>query len=227
MTERIDLLVQLCKEQPFSTDKIQTYILNNKLNSEEITRVAIEVCEYGMFAYGDFWFHQNREPEPHELRTYNWETLFDIFIENGLDPDLVICDDKSDHKNILSFLRYLDDGDLGARILRKVLTKGGNPNILINGESFFEEEDSDFMLDILMGLYREKWQVDNVFRFWLVLIGFGGNLNNDSCTVEMINEYSPEIFKDFEKFDYRIIWENNDFDMRIFEKETGALVATA
>ena len=227
MKERINSLVQLCKEQPFNVEKIQSYILDNKLNSEEITRAAIEVCEYGMFAYGDFRFDQNREPEPHELRTYNWETLFDIFIENRLDPDLVICDDGSDPMNIISFLRYLDDGDLGARILRKVLTKGGNPNILINGESFFEKEDSDFMLDILLGLYREKWQVDNVLRFWLVLIGFGGNLNNDSCTVKMIKGHSPKIFKDFEKFDYRIVWENNDFDMRIFDKETGVLVATA
>ncbi len=227
MTECINSLVQLCKEQPFSVEKIQAFILENKLNSKEITRVAIEVCEYGMFSYGDFVFDQHREPEPHELRTYNWETLFDIFIENGLDPDLVICDDRSDHKNILSFLRYLDDGDLGARILRKVLTKGGNPNILIDGESFFEEKDSDFMLDILLGLYPKKWQVDNVFRFWLVLIGFGGDLNNGSCTVKMINGHSPEMFKDFENFDYRIVWEENDFDMRIFNKETGVLVATA
>ncbi len=227
MTERINSLIQLCKEQPFNVDKIQRYVLENKLNSEEITRVAIDLCEYGMFAYGDFWFDQNREPEPHELRTHNWETLFDIFIENGLDPDLIICDNERDHKNILSFLRYLDDRDLGARILRKVLTKGGNPNIFIDGESLFKEEDSDFMLDILLGLYPEKWQVDNVFRFWLVLIGFGGNLNNGSCTVEMINEYSPEMFKDFEKFDYHIIWGENDFDMRIFNKETGVLVATA
>ncbi len=227
MTERIDLLVQLCKEQPFGIDKIQAYILNNKLNSEEITRAAIELCEYGMFAYGDFLSVQNREPELHELRTYNWETLFDIFIENGLDADLVFCDDGINHENILQSIQYFDDGDLGARVLRSILSKGGDPNVLIDNHPFFEEVNSDFIIDIQMGLYPEKWQVDNVFRFWLVLIGFGGNLNQDSCTVEMINGHSPEIFKEFEKYDYEIVWEENDFDMRIFEKKTGALVATA
>ena len=227
MKERINSLVQLCKEQPFNVEKIQAYILGNKLNSEEITRAAIELCEYGMFAYDEFRYHNKRDPEPQELETYHWEQLFDILIENGLDADRVFCDDGINYENILQSVQYFDDGDLGARVLRNILTKGGNPNILIDNYPFFAEVDSDFIMDIQMGLYPEKWQVDNVFRFWLVLIGFGGNLNNDSCTVEMINGHSPEIFKDFEKFDYRIVWENNDFDMRIFDKETGVLVATA
>lgn len=223
--ERIKAFVELCKEQPFSVDKIQTYILENKLNSEEITQVAIEVCEYGTFSYSDFKFQNNREPQPQELITYNWKKLFDVFIENGLDTNLVFCDDGINYENILQSLRFFDDGDLGARVLRKLLKKGGNPNIVIDGHPFFEEVDSDFIMDIQLGLYPEKWQVDNIFRFWLVLMGFGGVINGGKCPVHLCEKFENENFREFEKFDYKIIYKANDFELQIFDIETGNIVA--
>ena len=226
MKERINSLVQLCKEQPFNVEKIQSYILDNKLNSEEITRAAIELCEYGMFAYDEFRYHNKREPEPQELETYLWEQLFDILIENGLDADLVFCDDGINYENILQSVQYFDDGDLGARVLRNILTKGGNPNILIDNYPFFAEVDSDFIMDIQMGLYPEKWQVDNVFRFWLVLIGFGGVMKDGKCPVNLCPGNAIEAFKKFEKFDYKIIYEKNDFELEIIDKESNNIVAT-
>ena len=226
MKERINSLVQLCKEQPFNVEKIQAYILDNKLNSEEITRAAIELCEYGMFAYDEFRYHNKREPEPQELETYHWEQLFDILIENGLDADLVFCDDGINHENILQSVQYFDDGDLGARVLRNILTKGGNPNILIDNYPFFAEVDSDFIMDIQMGLYPEKWQVDNAFRFWLVLMGFGGIMKGGKCPVNLLPGNTIDAFKEFEKFDYKIIYKENDFELHIIDKASQNIVAT-
>lgn len=224
--KRIKNLVALCEEQPFSVEKIQAYICDNKLNSEEITRAAIAVCEYGMFSYDTFRFQNNREPQPQELITYNWERLFDVFIEHGLDAELVMYDDGKDGENILQSLQFLDDGDLGARILRNVLLKGGNPNVVIGGHPFFEEVDSDFVIDIQMGLYPEKWQVDNAFRFWLVLMGFGGVIRDGKCAVHLCKGFEMESFRDFEKFDYKIIYNEQDFELQIFRRGTGDLVAT-
>lgn len=226
MMERIKAFVELCKEQPFSIDKIQAYILENKLNSEEITRAAIELCEFGMFAYDEFRYHNEREPEPQELITYNWEQLFDILIKNGLDAGLVFCDDGINYENILQSVQYFDDGDLGARILRNVLKKGGNPNIMIDGCPFFEDVDSDFIMDIQLGLYPEKRQVDNAFRFWLVLMGFGGVLKDGKCPVNLCEGFEIEHFKEYEKFDYKIIYNENDFELQIFNIETDNIVAT-
>jgi len=217
MKERINSLVQLCKEQPFNIEKIETYILENKLNSEEITRAAIEVCEFGMFSYGDFRFDQHREPAPQELATYNWEQLFNIFIDNGLDANLVICADGINYENILQSIQHFDDGDLGARVLRNILAKGGNPNILIDNYPFFAEVDSDFIIDVQMGLYPEKWQVDNAFRFWLVLMGFGGVLKDGKCPVNLCAGNTIDAFKEFEKFDYKIIYKENDFELQIID----------
>ena len=77
-----------------------------------------------------------------------------------------------------------------------------------------------------MGLYPHKWQVDNAFRFWLVLIGFGGVIKGDKLPVNMRENYAPHIFKDFEKFDYRITYTEQDYELQIIDKETNIVVAT-
>ena len=226
MADCIDGLFELCKKQPFDIEKIQYFITSNNMNSEEVTRVALKLCDYGMFSYSDYIYEYEKEPQPSDLRTYNWEQLFNILIDNGLDASLVICDDGRNFENILQSARCFDDGDLGARVLRNILSKGFSPNIVIDNIPFFEQVDGDLIMDIDMGLYPHKWQLDNAVRFWLVLVGFGGVIKGDKVPVNMCESYSPQILKEFEKFDYDIIYDNNDWKMRIVNKETNDLVAT-
>ena len=225
MTTHIDSLFELCQQQPFDTKKIENYIQNNKLNSEIITRTALKLCDYGFCSYGDYIYENGKEPMPQELPTYNFEVLFNILIENGLDASLVICDDGVNYENILQSLQYLDDGDLNARILRNILSKNGTPNVLIDNIPLFEEIDTDFIFDIDMGTYYYKWQVDNAFKFWLVLIGFGGVLKDGKLPVKMQGNNKPDIFKKFENFDYRIIRDKSDFELQIIDTKTNVIVA--
>ena len=226
MYNSIDGLFELCKEQPFDVQKIQNYISSNQMTSEEVTRATLKLCDYGDLSYTDYFFVKNKEPQPEELPTYNWESLFDILIDNGLDPDLVVCDDGVNHENVLESLQHFDDGDLGARIARNILSKGGTPNVMIDHTSLFEDVDIDFIMDVNMGLYPYKWQVDVVFCFWLVLVGFGGVVKDGELPVTMRENYTPDIFKEFEKFTYNIIREKDDFELQIIEKETNTIVAT-
>ena len=226
MADCIDGLFELCNKQPLNIEKIQCFITSNNMNSEEVTRAALKLCDYGMFSYSDYLYEYEKEPAPCDLRTYNWELLFNVLIDNGLDANLVICDDGRNFENILQSVKYFDDGDLAARVLRNILSKGFSPNIVIDDISFFEDVDDNFIMDIDMGLYPHKWQVDNAFRFWLVLIGFGGVIKGDKLPVNMCNNYTPKIFKEFEKFDYEIVCTEKDFELRIIEKETNNLVAT-
>lgn len=76
-----------------------------------------------------------------------------------------------------------------------------------------------------MGTYYYKWQVDNAFRFWLVLIGFGGVIKDGKLSVKMQGNNKPDIFKTFEKFDYHIVRKENDFELQIIDMETNTVVA--
>lgn len=227
MSDQINTLVQLCLEQPFSVEKIQNYITENKMDTEAVTRAALAVCDKGHFAYVDYWYINNREPQPQELITYNWESLFDVLLQNGLDVNLVICDDGINYDNIILSLQYLDSGNLNAKLARNILLSGGTPNVnMMNGTTVFQEIDGNLVTDIGLGLYEQKWKLDQAVTFWLVLVGFGGLIADGKRPVKMQGNNKPEIFKDFEKFDYKILYEGRrKFDMHIFEKETGNLVA--
>lgn len=227
MLHHIEQLFELCKEQPFSTEKIKNYIIDNKMNSEQVTRVAIKLCNYGFCSYSDYLYENEKEPSPGDLITYNWEELFNALIEMGLDANLIICDDGENYENVLQELQFFDDGDLGAKIARNILNNRGNPNIIVDGISLFEEIDGDLMFDIQLGCYHHKWQQDKAFRYWLVMVGFGGTINNGQLPVEMCNGYQVDIFKEFEKFAYNIKWGEKDFDLEIFDIETGTVVGIA
>lgn len=227
MDGKIDGLLALCEKQPFDVKEIEAFIRENKMNSEEITRTAIRLADDGFCSYGDYLYTYEKEPLPGELITYNWEALFNVLIENGLDANMVFCDDGMNYENILQSVMYFDDGDLSARVARNILRHTGTPNVIIDGRPFFEEVNLDFIWDMEMRLYYYKWQEDNIFRFWLVLMGFGGVTENGKLSVTLYENMSPERFREFEKFDYRTIYKDNDFELQIIDKATGKVVATA
>lgn len=147
MSTNIEYLFELCKEQPFNIEKIKNYIIDNKMNSEQVTWVAIMLCNYGACSYIEYLYEKEKEPSLGDLCTYNWEELFNALIEMGLDANLVICDDGLNVENVLQELRYFDDEDLGAKIARNILNNNGNPNIIIiDGISLFEEIDGTLCL---------------------------------------------------------------------------------
>ncbi|MBE6773963.1 MAG: hypothetical protein E7544_07040, partial [Ruminococcaceae bacterium] len=92
MSTNIEHLFVLCKEQPFNIEKIKNYIIDNKMDSEQVTRVAIKLCNYGACSYSEYLYQNEKEPLPGDLITYNWEELFDVLIEMGLDANLIVCD---------------------------------------------------------------------------------------------------------------------------------------
>ena len=224
--QKIADLVQLCLQQPFSVEEIQNYICRFDMTGEEVTRAAIEVCGEGGFSYGEFLYDNERKPLPQELITYNWELLFDVFIEHGLDPNMIIVDKHGEKNNILFDLSNVDGWDLSARITRNILRRGGTPNLEINGITVFKKVDFDLVQDIALGLYEEQSDLDSTVWLWMVLMGFGGLINGERCPVMMQNGYGVEVFKEFERFTYELRFPpKQEFEMYIYEKETGNLVA--
>ena len=161
MSNHIETLLELCKEQPFDTEKIQNYITTNKMNSEQITQTAIKLCEYGMWSYSDCLSENKKEPLPEELRTYNWESLFNILLENGLDANLVIENGRFNFANVLYELQYFDDRYLGAKIARNILSNGTNPNIVIDSCPLFKEiyEITEFVLVHFVYFKNHIWNL--------------------------------------------------------------------
>ncbi|MBR6513575.1 MAG: hypothetical protein IKT46_01950 [Clostridia bacterium] len=108
--------------------------------------------------------------------------------------------------------------------MRKLLECGGDPNINIDGEHWFSYVDFKIVFDVVE--LNNKRLFDIEFKVWLVMMGYGGYIKDHECPVKMNTGYTPEIFKRFEDFDYRIEHIPNDWIMHIYRKSNGEEVAT-
>jgi len=220
----IDNLVALCVAKQPNVEAVDTYIFANQLTAEEVTYAAIKVCEKAEFEISEYIYRFEHWPSKKELLTNNWVALFDVFIGHGLDANMVFPADGPDEENIMWSLHTIQNGDIAPTILRNLLEKNGDPNTKVMGDNFFQDIDWDLLWDVREG--TDQWLFDIHFHIWLVLMGFGGYINDHQCPVKMAEGYEQSIFKEFEKFGCTIEHRKQDWTMHIFYKETGIEVAT-
>lgn len=220
----INGLIDLCVVKHPDLKKVDAHIRDNQMSAEEVTYAAIRVSEKGEYEIVDHIYRFDCWPEQEDLLTNEWVGLFDVFIDHGLDANMVFPAGGPDNDNIMWSLHTIQNGDIGPTILRNLLQKNGDPNTVVLGTNFFQDMDWDLLWDVREG--TEKWLFDIHFHFWLVLMGFGGYINDHQCPVKLKDGYSVEMFREFERFDYRITHEGGDWTMHIFIKDTGEEVAT-
>ena len=223
MTTEIQTLTQLCVETPLSLDKIQRYILDNKMDGAAVTYAAIQACNEGDEACGYYMEADGQLPAVHP-----WEPLFDLLLDHGLDVELVIRYDEINDDNILMALHFLDCGNLNARLARKILSRGGTPNVPMTnrGITAFEDLSSSVYIDIAYDTYYEKRKLHQAIVYWMVLVGFGGKDLGNHDPVTMQGGHKVEILQEFERFTHKIVFTSpGKFDLYILDKQTQEVVA--
>jgi len=221
-----DILYKRLIEQPFNVQSIKEFITHNKLSKRVITDAALRMCIMGEHSHDNFVFANNREPKAGELFTHDWEERFTAIIECGIDPEMTFGDGRYSDC-IYESLEYIDDGDLGARMLCRLLEKYGLPKRLtFDGVPYFDEVDSTFITDIALGLYDDnKPMYDRSFRYWAVLIGNGATRTDGNEVITMQNGYDVNIMKKYDLLDYEEVKSKGELNLRIFRKDTGETVA--
>ena len=252
MNKSSQALYDLCLQRPFDPEAIAACIRDNGLDSEAVTHTALLLCDRFDGCYDDFCRQHHRAPAPEELPTYRWEELFDLLADHGLDVMLTVppedahestrlfdlADDQEGdgflatllemgtENTLLMALSFLDDGDLGARIARNLLRRGGSPNVPFEDSTLFRVQNLNFGLSVLCSMFEDKRTLDREFAFWLMLVGFGGVDEQGVCPLTMYHGRTPELFREFEKYSYCYTHRVHDFTLYIYEKDTGLVVAT-
>lgn len=220
----ITSLFELCNRPNADLAEVEAFIIHNNATPEEVTHAAIRLADENTLEIHQFDYTEERKPSPDELVTTNWVALFEIFIKYGLLPNLVYTTDNINYYNIMQEIRHIDNGDVAPVIMRRLMECGGNPNLNIDGEQLFPALDFDIVFDVVE--LDNKRLFDIEFKIWLVMMGYGGYIKDHECPAKMKNGYTPEIFKKFEDFDYKIEWIPKDWIMHIFYKNSGEEVAT-
>lgn len=192
-----------------------------KITVESVTKVGIRYAEACFGDYGDLSEH----PQDTVLHS-NSTDLYDVIkllLEFGLDPN-AIYETHSGQHNIMDQMQYIDNGYCAPDTLALLLEHGGNPNLVIDGESIFESID----FDIWFGSVEQeiRWRYDIWVHMWMVLVAYGGEIPGKGSAVHVFQEYNSNVRFDLQKlrnhrdYYFGLSMENNERRLHIYDKKT-------
>ena len=236
----ISAMIELLTEIPPLWEKARESLDALCLPSETLSYIAWEVVEPCFFEYDDLPGNDNYE-NPGDNENINHELfhsfyLYDVFellLEYGMNPNGIITIDNHE-ENIISKIGLSGNGNVAARCTRLLMEHGGNPNLEVDDDVIFLEDIADLTFDIDFGYYNLRYYRKHFrakFQRWLVLLAYGGVLENGNAPVKMQNGYSVEIFKEFERFRWEVEpheptpEQPDTWFLHIFDIKTGEKVA--
>ena len=153
-----------------------------------------------------------------------------ILLKYGLDPNRIIdvseIENYKEESNIMSELRFVENGYIAADSLSLLLENGGNPSIIINNASLVR----DINYDLIFDLYNmpNRYRYDALVHYWMVLVGYGAKLENGESTVDPCGDFDISKLRNHRQYYYGAIESDRSEDhMEIcfFDKETNFEVA--
>lgn len=220
----MEKLYQACCELPCDLSKVRRLLATTQYTSSDLMRTAVQFVDWECFCESrDFVEDKGRKAQAGELHTHYLYQVLELFLEFGLDPN-----ESTDNSNIMSCLGYVDNDYDGANCLRLLLEHGGDPNLVVEGESIFDY--LMFRVNYDLGEYDiDYW--DSLVHQWFVLLGFGGRWSSSGkIPVEMKNGHSIEELRMHEQIAYFLEpWPDKPecWTMHIVRKETGEEIAVS
>lgn len=130
-------------------------------------------------------------------------------LEYGLDPN-AIYDVGSNQSNIMSELRYVENGYLAADSLALLLDQGGNPSIILDCASLIRDINFDLLFDL--NNQEDRIRYDNLVHYWMVLVGYGAKLEDGRESIDMCSGHDVSELKNHRDFYYGAIHSDRSED---------------
>lgn len=217
-SEQIQQLYELLSQLPPELDTARKMMESEHPSELELAWLAKEVVDNTFSEYRDLIVDKTLEAPGSLHREYLYQTV-EFLLEQGLNPNIVVDNEE----NVMFGLEFTDGPDVAAKVMRLLLEHGGNPNLYVVSDNLVSE------IEFEIYEYRsyKKPKDEHRVQLTMVLQAYGGHWPKDnSVTYTMRDGYKAEIFKEFEKFDYRTGYEaGSPGYIHIFEKATGKTVA--
>ncbi len=151
------------------------------------------------------------------------ETL-ELLLDFGLDPNWIFQHDGE--LNIMVELQLIDNGYQGADSLYLLLSHGGDPNLVVDGERLVSEPYFDLWFDtcnrdmLYDALYAAK------IHYCMVLIGFGAKLeDNDNELLERVDDFDLSLLRNHRDYYVGAIHSDKSLELCFFDRHTNWEVA--
>ena len=219
----MECLYEACLQSPVQFSHVRKLLDDGNYSPENLTSVMLKFIDDACFCETREFVNTNgRTPCRQELHSGYLFDLMSLFLEYGLEPNLII-----DEETILRALIYCDYDCIAADTARLLLENGADPNMDIDGESAFDAIDFDVIFGVLN--QEDRRMYNSWVHLWLIMIGFGGTPRSGMPPLSMQEGCSFETLRNHERFDFSIEKTNLDPDgwiMHIFDKLTGKDAAT-
>ena len=231
----MEKLLAACSQLPTDLKYIRNLLESENYSPEVLSAVMLRHAETNCwYEVGDFLDANGRYPEKHEVHSAYLYELTELMLEFGFDPNLIL-----EHDGFVCLLDLVDYGYIAADTMRLLLEHGADPNLRFESDTLFESLDANIVIDVSYGFvgevkednnYLYPWRIYDIkFHMWLVLMGYGAKLNTGKPPVTMTNDQPLTIFRQHERFDFRIEYTKEARDgwiMHIFDRNTCEEVAT-
>lgn len=151
----------------------------------------------------------------------------ELLLDFGLDPNRIFT--QEGEMNIMVDLQLIDNGYQGADSLYLLLSHGGDPNLVVDGQSLLSEPYFDLWFDtsnrdmLYDSLYEAK------IHYCMVLIGFGARCENHSREpLDRVNDFDLSLLKNHRDYYVGAIHSdksNDGMELCFFDKHTNWEVA--
>lgn len=176
---------------------------------EEINKAAYEYIDS---CIGNIEGMPNEMLRDNEIMIQGYESSHMLeavkeLLKYGLDPNKIYSEkDKRGYYeefNIMRELSYVDNGYVAADTLALLLDHGGNPNLILNGESLLRNINFDISFDRLN--LKNRFWYDAKVHYWMVLIGYGAKLENGKESIEPCGNFDISNLKNHRQYYYKVI----------------------
>lgn len=201
---------------------------------EDITKVAIRyadecrfnVCDYvsentsGHTALPTVSFPDGVVPGLPSSYLYD---VIKFLLPYGVDSNAVFGETYSQY-NLMDSLLFVDNEYVAPDTLTLLLENGGNPNLIVDGESIYDQVAFEVWFGSIEQAHR--WRYDPWVHIWFVLLAYGGKPRSNNLGICLFREYNKnETFslaklKDHRNYYYGLSYENQSRVVHIYDKST-------
>lgn len=173
-TPRSDGLLQTLLTHSADLAEIENCLKLKKCSGDEVSRAGYD---YANECWSDCLDYFDKCPEevccsepafiPNILSS-NMPQVFDLLLKYGLDPNAV-CEGET----VLSCVSSVYNEYIAADTLALLMEHGGNPSLVVSGESLSDRID----FDIMFGAFEQENRriYDSIVHCWFVLLGYRDN----------------------------------------------------
>lgn len=225
LSEMETRLFALLETIPPQLEETERFLEENRLTAESVTKVGIWYAERCFCEAGDVRDEGISNPTaviPDLHSTYIYEVT-ELLLRYGLDPNAVYG-----QSNVLYELQYVDNEFLAADTLALLFEHGADPNLTVDGESFFDLIHFDAFFDALEQYDRIRYA--SHIHFWMVMLGYGADRLAPPVQCQLFREYDYDAcneplftldkLRDHRKYAFCVIHGEEGTEICIFDKDT-------